>query len=367
MMTSIRSHRRRIVGVTIGLVVGLAAFLYGPRDLFDDDEVAAGPTLRDTGLVQESTLSTDYDADGTLAYTSGTTAYVAAPPGEITVIGSGRSASTSVAPASMVVTAQVAEGTVVDSGDVLWRLGNEPTVALSGAEPAYRDLEEGDEGVDVMQLEQALVDLGYDPDGTVTVDETFTGNTEAMVERWQDDIGAAVDGVVHLGSVVFIDDVSRVGETTFAVGDTAFHGMAAFELLALDTEATFTLSATDREALTVGDAVDVRVDGTTVSATVTSTTVTDDGGSNVVAIPDQPVELRADSVPVDVSWSIDLAVDVVTVPSSALIRTDDGAYHVEVRDSTGHETWVTVEVGRSSNGRVEVSGELAVGEEVVAP
>ena len=217
MMSFIRSNRRRIVGVTIGLVVGLAAFLSGPRDLFGDDEVAAQPVLRDTGVVQESTLSNDFDAEGTLAYTSGTTAYVAAPPGEIVVVGSGRSASTTVVAASMVVTEQVAEGAIVESGDVLWRLGNEPTVALTGAEPAYRDLEDDDEGVDVMQLEQALVDLGYDPDGTVTVDETFTGNTEAMVERWQEDIGADVDGIVHLGSVVFIDDASRVGETTYAV------------------------------------------------------------------------------------------------------------------------------------------------------
>ena len=367
MMSFIRSNRRRIVGVTIGLVVGLAAFLYGPRDLFGDDEVAAQPVLRDIGVVQESTLSNEFGAEGTLAYTSGTTAYVAAPPGEIVVVGSGRSASTTVVAASMVVTEQVAAGAIVESGDVLWRLGNEPTVALTGAEPAYRDLEDDDEGVDVMQLEQALVDLGYDPDGTVTVDETFTGNTEAMVERWQEDIGADVDGIVHLGSVVFIDDASRVGETTYAVGDTAIDGVAAFELLALDTEVTFTLSAADRETLATGDPVDVRVDGTTVAATVTSTTVTDDGGSTIVAALDEPVELRADSVPVDVSWSIDLAVDVVTVPASALIRTDDGSYHVEVRDSTGVESWVAVEVGRSSNGRVEVSGALSVGDVVIAP
>lgn len=361
MMSFIRSNRRRIVGATIAVALGLTAFLYGPRDLFDDDAVAAQPVLRDTGVVQESTLSNEYDADGTLAYASGTTAYFATPPDEIVTV------STSVVPASMVVTEQVTEGAVVESGDVLWRLGNEPTVALAGAEPAYRDLEDGDEGVDVMQLEQALVDLGYDPDGTVTVDETFTGNTEAMVERWQEDIGADVDGIVHLGSIVFIDDASRVGETSFAVGDTAVNGAEAFELLALDTEVTFTLSAADRETLAVGDAVDVRIDGTTVVATVTSMTVTDDGGSIVVAALNEAAELRADSIPVDVSWSIDLAVDVVTVPASALIRTDDGSYHVEVRNSAGVESWVEVEVGRSSNGQVEVIGDLDVGAVVVAP
>ena len=53
--------------------------------------------------------------------------------------------------------------------------------------------------------------------------------------------------------------------------------------------------------------------------------------------------------------------------ASAVIRTDDGSYGVERRDEAGEETWVTVEIGRSSNGRVEVSGQLAVGDEVVAP
>ncbi|MEM8705132.1 MAG: peptidoglycan-binding protein [Actinomycetota bacterium] len=366
-MTSIRSNRRRLIGVVIGVAVGLAAFVYGPRDLFDDDEAAAVEVVRDTGLVQATTLSTEYDADGTLAYASGVTAHVLAPPGETVVVGAGRSASTSVVPASLVITEQVAEGSIVESGDVLWRLGNEPTVALTGASPAYRDLAVDDEGVDVEQLEAALVALGYDPDETVTVDESFTANTEAMVERWQKDVGAEVDGVVHLGSVVFVPDTSRVGATTHDVGDSAIDGTAAFDLLALDTEVTFTLSAADRAALAVSDRVDVRVDGTWSGATVISTTVTGDGGANVLATLDESVELRADSVPVDVSWSIDLAVDVVTVPASALIRFDDGSYHVEVRDSAGVESWVDVEVGRSSDGRVEVAGDLPIGAEVIAP
>ncbi|NIR34535.1 MAG: peptidoglycan-binding protein, partial [Actinobacteria bacterium] len=56
--------------------------------------------------------------------------------------------------------------------------------------------EDVDEGPDVRQLEQALVDLGYDPDGALTVDEDFTGFTATVVERWQEDVGIEEDGIV---------------------------------------------------------------------------------------------------------------------------------------------------------------------------
>ena len=59
--------------------------------------------------------------------------------------------------------------------------------------------------------------------------------------------------------------------------------------------------------------------------------------------------------------------EIVPSAASAVIRTDDGSYRVERRDEAGGESWVTVEIGRSSNGRVEVSGQLAVDDEVVAP
>ena len=84
MMSFIRANRRRIAGVTIGLLVGLTAFFVGPRDLFDDAGVAAGPVLRETGVAQVSTLSTDHDAEGTLGFVSSATAYITAPPGEVT-------------------------------------------------------------------------------------------------------------------------------------------------------------------------------------------------------------------------------------------------------------------------------------------
>lgn len=95
------------------------------------------------------------------------------------------------------------EGDVLDSGAVIARIDEEPVVVLEGSLPMYRTLREGVEGEDVRQLEEALVDLGYDPDGNVTVDDDFTSATETMVERWQEDLGVDETGRVLIGDMVF--------------------------------------------------------------------------------------------------------------------------------------------------------------------
>ncbi len=117
------------------------------------------------------------------------------------------------------------EGTLLQSGDILYAVADEPVVLLYGDLPAYRTLRNGVEaGPDTQQLEQALVDLGYDPDGDVTINENFTAVTEAMVERWQEDIGAEEDGVVELGEVVFLPGPVEVEMVTVAVGQAVRSG-----------------------------------------------------------------------------------------------------------------------------------------------
>jgi peptidoglycan hydrolase-like protein with peptidoglycan-binding domain/biotin carboxyl carrier protein len=121
------------------------------------------------------------------------------------------------------ITEIVEAGTVVEQGDVLYRADGAPVVVLYGDSLAYRTLRDASTnltGSDVKQLETALVELGYDPDGTVTVDEEFTFNTAQMVADWQDDIGAEDDGIVHLGEVVFLPGPALVVDAS-QLGDTA--------------------------------------------------------------------------------------------------------------------------------------------------
>ena len=73
-------------------------------------------------------------------------------------------------------------------------------------------------GPDVLQLETALAAMGYDPDGDVVVDHEFTAETEAMVERWQADLGVEVDGIVEARDIVFIPEPAQIVETIDSTG-----------------------------------------------------------------------------------------------------------------------------------------------------
>ncbi len=123
----------------------------------------------------------------------------------------------------------VAEGETIAEGDVLYSVAAEPVVLLYGDVPAYRTLRRNVEGADVLQLEEALVRLGFDPDGRVTVDEEFTSATEDMVESWEESIGAVVDGRVDFGDVVFLPGPTVVESVNLAVGAQATQPVLSVE------------------------------------------------------------------------------------------------------------------------------------------
>jgi len=68
-------------------------------------------------------------------------------------------------------------------------------------------------GDDVLQLQEALISLGYDPNGYVDADGVFDYSTWQMVRRWQDDIGTLEDNGevdVDLGEIVFLPGPAQV-------------------------------------------------------------------------------------------------------------------------------------------------------------
>ncbi len=129
------------------------------------------------------------------------------------------------------ITSIVEDGDTLELGDVVYTIGDQPAFVLYGEVPVWRTLRDGiDDGPDVQQLEQSLVDLGYDPDGDATVDEEFTANTTAMVERWQEDVGIEEDGDVDLGEVVFLQGPSEVVAVPALVGQPIGVGQAILEV-----------------------------------------------------------------------------------------------------------------------------------------
>lgn len=120
--------------------------------------------------------------------------------------------------ANGVVTWLPAAGAILENGSVVARIDEAPIVVLQGDIPMYRALGGGDEGPDVQQLERALVDLGYDSDESVTIDEEFTSATESMVERWQESLGMDETGRVTVGEVIFAPLPGQVLSHQSAVG-----------------------------------------------------------------------------------------------------------------------------------------------------
>lgn len=86
----------------------------------------------------------------------------------------------------------------VAQGDVLYRVAGVPVRAVVGDLPFYRSLGQGDRGVDVRQLENALVALRL----LSRADDRFDAATTNAVKNWQGRLGIPKTGSVPLGELV---------------------------------------------------------------------------------------------------------------------------------------------------------------------
>jgi peptidoglycan hydrolase-like protein with peptidoglycan-binding domain/biotin carboxyl carrier protein len=248
------------------------------------------------------------------------------------------------------ITEIVEPGTIVEQGDVLYRADGEPVVVLYGDTLAYRTLRDASTnltGADVEQLEAALVTLGYDPDGTVTVDNEFTYNTEQIVEAWQSDIGADDDGVVNLGEVVFLPGPALVLESS-QLGDTAGPNAPVVTLLTGDS-----LNGSDVEQLEAA-LTDEGLDPGDVDGTFTTETqqaliawqqsigMEPDGVVNVGGIVFLPDSIRIAAVNVTVGSSVNPGTPVLATSSDQSVVAVDLAARDQGLLAEGDEVTVVL-------------------------
>lgn len=110
-------------------------------------------------------------------------------------------------------------GAVISRGGTLWRIDDLPVALMYGSVPAYRTLEQGvSDGPDVVELNENLINLGYDPYGAITDEESFDEATAAAVKRWQKAEGLPETGEVELGRVVFAPGARRVTDVKVTLG-----------------------------------------------------------------------------------------------------------------------------------------------------
>ena len=344
--------RRRWPWVMAGLVLGAAgvALFVGDGDIADSTTtVAAAPRFAEV-VVTDLAETSSYD--GTLGRTTGDPVIV-------------RRAGT--------VTAVPEAGTVVGDGDVLVWIDNEPVVVLLGDLPAWRSMGEGSEGADVAQLEQALVRLGFDPEGELSVDDEFTARTGELFADLLVASGGSERETVGLGDVVFLPEPIRVDEVLVNVGDPVNPGVPVVSISSDDVSITFGLPTTQQGVIGVGSVVGVEMpNGTDTTATVDSiSTVATRGEPGTEAtfevtltLDDPTVAAGIDEAPVEITIVTESVEGVTAVPVTALLALVEGGYAVELEDGR----LVAVDPGFYADGMVEITGaELAAGDRVVVP
>jgi peptidoglycan hydrolase-like protein with peptidoglycan-binding domain len=197
----VSSSRRRIAAaaaIVLAIVVVVAVVLLGSHSSPRDPVGTGVPAGQTTAEVTRRTLSESSTVDGTLGYGATLELY-------------DRLSGT--------FTWLPAVGTTVSRGGTLWRVNNQPVVLMYGSVPAYRTLEQGvGDGPDVTELNENLVDLGYDPYGEIADYEDFSEATAAAVRRFQHAEGLSETGKVELGRVVFAPGARRVTAVKVVLG-----------------------------------------------------------------------------------------------------------------------------------------------------
>jgi hypothetical protein len=197
-------NRRLAAALAVVVVAGVAAVVVVTELPGSSRGASKPPVSSGAATVQRRDLVATDTESGTLGYASPQTVY-------------NRLSGT--------ITWLPIVGQQVKPGQTLFKVDNEPVVLLDGTTPAYRTLSSGvSDGPDVQELNENLVNLGFDPDHAITVDDTWQSATTAAVERWQAALGETQTGTVTLGQVVFLPGAQVISTISTVIGSTGGGG-----------------------------------------------------------------------------------------------------------------------------------------------
>lgn len=274
-----------------------------------------------------------------------------------------------------------ADGDKVDCGDVLYRVDDDPVLLLCGAVPAYRDLDIGDRGKDVRQLNRNLHKLGYDV-GIDSDGNEFTWRTEEALRKLQRDRGLDVTGALDVDDAVFLPKSVRIAKVTGELGGAARPGAPVAQATSDTLDVQVDLDASQQGEVKKGDRAQITLPGnTSVKGTVdrlgrvAQAAAGQNASAGDATIPayiglDKPGRARGlDRAPVQVDITTKGVEHALSVPVTALVGKSGGGFAVEVVRDGGRRELVAVKLGLfdSADGRVEVEGDLDQGDPVVVP
>ncbi len=349
-----------VVAVIAGVLVLSAA---------DHTTSAAQAASANTAQVQQGKLSAVVAQDGTLTYR-------ARPDGSPYAV---------INQATGTYTRLPATGDKVDCGDVLYRVDEQPVVLLCGTLPVYRELDVGDVGDDVRQLNRNLHDLGYDAKAHVHIwpaDDDFTVKTEQALEVLQRNKGVDVTGALASGDAVFLPEAVRIAKVSGVPGGPARADAPVLSVTSDRLHVQVDFGPSQQGRVRTGDRAQITLPG---NATVTGRVAGfgriahapagRDSSAADATIPayvslDDPSRARGlDRAPVGVQITTAGVDDALSVPVTALVGRSGGGFAVEVVRAAGRRELVAVKLGLfdTAGGRVQVEGDLRAGDPVVVP
>jgi peptidoglycan hydrolase-like protein with peptidoglycan-binding domain len=362
---------RRTTWVLAGMAVVVVATATGGVVVASGSEEAspgAQEAPANTAKVERGELSAMVSLDGTLTYRAR----------------SDGSPYSVINQADGTYTELPADGDMVDCGEVLYRVDDSPVLLLCGTVPAYRDLDIGDDGKDVRQVNRNLHELGYDADAGVDVDpgdDEFTWKTEKALEALQQDKGFDETGALDMDDAVFLPEPARIGKVTGELGGPARPGAEVAQATSDTLEVQVSLDASQQGQVEKGERAQITLPGNkSVKGKVarlgrvaqTSGKADDAGAATIPAYIglDKPKQASGlDRAPVQVDITTKGVASALSVPVTALVGKSGGGFAVEAVRAGRRREFVAVELGLfdTAGGRVEVEGDLHEGDRVVVP
>ena len=277
--------------------------------------------------------------------------------------------------------------------------GPSGAILLYGSKPSWREFKLGmSDGIDVLQLKENLLVLGYGTLNELDMDGKFTPAVEDSIARMQRDYDFQVTGRFAFGEVLFVPGPSFIeaSQTFPTVGaaisqnstlvfltpmqevETEIAEDGGFSEVTVSLQGVSTqIDVSDQELLSVGSEVEIELPDEqiimgTVSLVGEVAVIPQDGQGN----PYLEVEIdllegidyrQWTGAQVNISATKSVASNVLAAPVTSLLALLGGGYALEVADS-GISRLVAVEIGTYADNWVEVRGAgLDENTEVIIP
>lgn len=265
---------------------------------------------------------------------------------------------------SGILTAAGPPNTLVNIGQTLFSINDDPTFLFRGSFPVWRELSEGIRpGTDVQQLEATLKELGYfnrEPD------QTFAAPTTTAIKAWQKDNHLEQTGTIPLGRIIFLPDTVRIDSHEIRIGAPASSGSAVIKTTSGNKIITGNMHLEDQALLNI----DAPVNITLPQADITRGKITAIG-SPAPTSPDSPEIIIPFIATLDdpsaagnyiqtevtITFFTETRENVFFVPVEALLAFDTETFGVEIVNPDGTRQRVRVKTEFFTNGHVQISGE----------